>query len=81
MDSLLTHRAPPAPTPKPTTNGAATSSISDRIPHTQERNLPGGANWVVQKFGGTSVGKFAVKIAEDIILYVYIPTSRRYVAV
>jgi len=50
----------------PVTNGA----IEDRIPHTQERDLPGGANWVVQKFGGTSVGKFAVKIAEDIVLYV-----------
>ena len=26
-----------------------------------------GAGWVVQKFGGTSVGKFAVNIAEDIV--------------
>lgn len=24
--------------------------------------------WIVQKFGGTSVGKFPIKIAEDIIL-------------
>ncbi|KAK4569748.1 hypothetical protein LTR86_002716 [Recurvomyces mirabilis] len=48
----------------PVTNG----TIEDRIPHTQERDLPGGANWVVQKFGGTSVGKFGVKIAEDIVL-------------
>jgi aspartate kinase len=23
--------------------------------------------WIVQKFGGTSVGKFAVNIAEDIV--------------
>ncbi|KAK4543079.1 hypothetical protein LTR36_005856 [Oleoguttula mirabilis] len=49
-------------------NGPVTHGIPDRIPHTQERDLPGGANWVVQKFGGTSVGKFAVKIAEDIVL-------------
>jgi aspartate kinase len=28
------------------------------------------AGWVVQKFGGTSVGKFAVNIAEDIVRYV-----------
>ena len=48
----------------PVTNG----TIENRIPHTQERDLPGGANWVVQKFGGTSVGKFAVKIAKDIVL-------------
>ena len=26
-------------------------------------------NWIVQKFGGTSVGKFADKIAEDIVRY------------
>ncbi|EMC97680.1 hypothetical protein BAUCODRAFT_147727 [Baudoinia panamericana UAMH 10762] len=44
------------------------ASFESRIPHTQERDLPGGANWVVQKFGGTSVGKFAVKIAQDIVL-------------
>jgi aspartate kinase len=24
-------------------------------------------SWVVQKFGGTSVGKFALNIAEDIV--------------
>ena len=24
-------------------------------------------NWIVQKFGGTSVGKFADKIAQDIV--------------
>ncbi|KAF2457008.1 Aspartate/glutamate/uridylate kinase [Lineolata rhizophorae] len=29
-------------------------------PHTPEKNLPGG--WVVQKFGGTSVGKFPLNI-------------------
>ena len=33
------------------------------IPHTMEKDLPGGGNWVVQKFGGTSVGKFARDIA------------------
>ncbi|KAH9827332.1 putative aspartokinase [Teratosphaeria destructans] len=54
--------------PQPYTNGGTTTSITSRISHTEERNLPGGANWVVQKFGGTSVGKVAVKIAEDIIL-------------
>ena len=42
-------------------------SFENRIPHTQERDLPGGANWVVQKFGGTSVGKFGRVIAEDIV--------------
>lgn len=45
-----------------------TSPNGYSIPHQPERNLPGGGNWVVQKFGGTSVGKFAIGIAEDIIL-------------
>lgn len=30
---------------------------------------PSGHGWVVQKFGGTSVGKFPDKIAEDIVRY------------
>ena len=34
---------------------------SERIAHTEEKHLPGG--WVVLKFGGTSVGKFAENIA------------------
>jgi aspartate kinase len=25
--------------------------------------------WIVQKFGGTSIGKFAEKIAEDVVGY------------
>jgi aspartate kinase len=33
-----------------------------RITHTEEKELPGG--WVVLKFGGTSVGKFAESIVE-----------------
>ena len=49
----------------PVTNGTITTPSR----HTPEKNLPGaGANWVVQKFGGTSVGKVAVRIADDIIL-------------
>lgn len=27
------------------------------------------SNWVVQKFGGTSVGKFAVNIIEQVVQY------------
>ncbi|KAK0940949.1 hypothetical protein LTR29_007507 [Friedmanniomyces endolithicus] len=54
---------------RPSTNGTNTPNGEiDRRPHTQDKDLPGGANWVVQKFGGTSVGKFAVKIAEDIVV-------------
>ncbi|KAF2430415.1 aspartate kinase [Tothia fuscella] len=60
----------------PSTNGLVTPSseltngnghiygAEESIPHTKEKNLPGGGNWVVQKFGGTSVGKFALNIAD-----------------
>lgn len=48
----------------PVTNGFAY-----RIPHSPELSIPGGGNWVVQKYGGTSVGKFPVKIAEEIVGY------------
>lgn len=27
------------------------------------------SNWVVQKFGGTSVGKFALNIIDQVVLY------------
>lgn len=37
------------------------------IHHTPEKDLPGNANWVVQKYGGTSLGKFPVQIVDDII--------------
>lgn len=33
------------------------------------------SNWVVQKFGGTSVGKFALNIIEQVVLYAS-PISR-----
>ena len=46
-----------------TANGA-----EQRIPHQQEKDLPGNANWVVQKYGGTSLGKFPTEIADDIIV-------------
>lgn len=45
------------------------TSFGDRILHQQEKDLPGNANWVVQKYGGTSLGKFPVNIAQDIIVY------------
>lgn len=36
------------------------------------------SNWVVQKFGGTSVGKFALNIIEQVVLYA--PPLFRYTA-
>lgn len=41
----------------------------DAIPRTLEKDFAGvESSWVVQKFGGTGLGKFAVTIAEDIVL-------------
>ena len=69
MEFPVKHRERETVLKKPQGNGPVTNgTIESRIPHTPERDLPGGANWVVQKFGGTSVGKFAVKIAEDIVV-------------
>lgn len=34
------------------------------------------SEWVVQKFGGTSVGKFAVKILEQVVQFVHPRNSR-----
>jgi hypothetical protein len=36
------------------------------IPHSKEKDLPDGGNWVVQKFGGTSIGKCAASIGDII---------------
>lgn len=35
------------------------------------RNDDNSRQWVVQKYGGTSIGKFADRIAEDIVRYVW----------
>lgn len=36
----------------------------------EKRRNDSEGGWIVQKFGGTSVGKFAGNIAEDIVRYV-----------
>jgi aspartate kinase len=41
-----------------TINGNTVNGV--RIAHTAEKHLPGG--WIVQKFGGTAVGKYAENI-------------------
>ena len=70
MDFPIIRRSSPQGDHSQYVNGVITGAVKNgyRITHTQERYLPGGANWVVQKFGGTSVGKFAVDIAEEVVL-------------
>lgn len=40
---------------------------SDLSPRTLSM-VNGSSNWVVQKFGGTSVGKFALNIVDQVVL-------------
>jgi hypothetical protein len=48
--------------------------------HSEDLSDPSERRWVVQKFGGTSVGKFPVKIAKDIVRYIsqYAPRYNAY---
>ena len=43
--------------------------LADTPPNLHQNNTDPDAPWLVQKFGGTSVGKFAAKIAEDVVSY------------
>ena len=43
-------------------NGRLSSSLNNFNANIESR-------WIVQKFGGTSVGKHAEKIPEDVVLY------------
>jgi aspartate kinase len=47
---------------------AAAAKIVTPKPFIPPQDFPKTSNWIVQKFGGTSVGKFPLKIAEDIVL-------------
>ena len=40
-------------------------------PNLHQNTLDPDTKWLVQKFGGTSVGKFAIKIAEEIVPSVF----------
>ncbi|KAI0698046.1 aspartate kinase [Cerioporus squamosus] len=60
----------------PSSASAASSSRSSSIsstgaprtpPNMHQNTIDPAAKWLVQKYGGTSVGKFATKIAEEII--------------
>ncbi|KAH8101893.1 aspartate kinase [Cristinia sonorae] len=60
----------PPSSPSPPSPGSSSSSSLDFIhtpPNLHQNTIDPAAKWLVQKYGGTSVGKFATKIAEDII--------------
>ncbi|KAF8067803.1 Aspartate/glutamate/uridylate kinase [Lyophyllum atratum] len=55
------------PGSSPSPSSSKSSSPPRTPPNLHQNTIDPSARWLVQKFGGTSVGKFAVKIAEDII--------------
>ncbi|PPR04771.1 hypothetical protein CVT24_007087 [Panaeolus cyanescens] len=57
-----------SPSTPPSSGSSSSSSSPPKTPPNLHQNSQDpAAKWLVQKFGGTSVGKFAVKIAEDIV--------------
>ncbi|KAF8804599.1 aspartate kinase [Phlegmacium glaucopus] len=55
------------PSPLSSRSSSLSSSPPRTPPNLHQNSIDPDARWLVQKFGGTSVGKFAVKIAEDIV--------------
>ncbi|KAH9932181.1 Aspartate/glutamate/uridylate kinase [Fomitopsis serialis] len=58
---------PPSSSSSSRSSSMASSSLPRTPPNMHQNTIDPEAKWLVQKFGGTSVGKFATKIAEDII--------------
>ncbi|KAI1797984.1 aspartate kinase [Ganoderma leucocontextum] len=59
-----------ASTPSPVSSRSSSLSSGQpplTPPNMHQNTIDPAARWLVQKYGGTSVGKFATKIAEDII--------------
>ena len=57
--------------PPSSRSSSLSSQSGPRTPPNMHQNtIDPAATWLVQKYGGTSVGKFAAQIAENIIPYV-----------
>ncbi|PPQ82253.1 hypothetical protein CVT26_009970 [Gymnopilus dilepis] len=57
----------PASSPPSSRSSSLSSSLPRTPPNLHQNSADPDARWLVQKFGGTSVGKFPVKIAEDVV--------------
>jgi hypothetical protein len=72
-----------SPSPPTTSNGCHTSSSSSSSsssppstpPNLHQNTIDPSAKWLVQKFGGTTIGKFPVKIASEVVSYVLLPNE------
>ena len=66
-------------TPSDSASSPSLSSIDSSQPGTppnlHQNTIDPNARWVVQKYGGTSVGKFAAQIAENIVPYAKVSFS------
>ena len=60
-------------TPEGSSSGssARSSPPPGTPPNLHQNSLDPESKWIVQKFGGTSVGKFVAKIAEEIVPLVF----------
>ena len=54
-------------TPSSTRSSSLSSSPPSTPPNLHQNTIVPNAKWLVQKFGGTSIGKYPVKIAQEII--------------
>ena len=63
-DTMSDYDSPPL---SPGSAGSLSSGGLRTPPNLYQNSADPSATWLVQKYGGTSVGKFAVKIAQDII--------------
>ncbi|KAL4251984.1 aspartate kinase [Abortiporus biennis] len=67
---MISEEKTPPSSPSPVSSDSVQSSppsSPDTPPILHQNSQDPNAKWLIQKFGGTSVGKFAVKIAEDIV--------------
>ncbi|KAI0318786.1 Aspartate/glutamate/uridylate kinase [Amylostereum chailletii] len=55
------------PSPSSSLSSRATPSPPRTPPNLHQNSIDPAAQWLVQKYGGTSVGKFAAKIAREIV--------------
>ena len=62
----------------PSDSSSSTSGTAEITtpPNLHQNTSDPAAKWLVQKYGGTSVGKFASQIAEEIIPFVQLLSSR-----
>ena len=70
---------PSTPTSTPSSHSLSsveTPPLPGTPPNLHQNTIDPEAKWLVQKYGGTSVGKFASQIAENIVPYVLVLRSK-----